>query len=70
MAIIFYCHKCNTKVECETKAQMKCDCGHYVKKQDRAKDHVNMRTTWSGTTKVEFNQTTMEKSINDMRNNN
>ena len=70
MAIIFYCHKCNTKVECETKAQMKCDCGHYVNKRNRAKDHVNMRTTWSGTTKVEFNQTTMEKSINDMRNNN
>ena len=70
MAIIFFCHKCNTRVECETKAEMKCDCGNYVKKRGRAKDHVNMRTTWSGTTQVEFNQTTMEKSIEDMRNNN
>ena len=70
MAIVFYCHKCNTKVECETKAEMKCDCGNYVNKRNRVKDYVNMRTTWSGTTKVEFNQTTMDESIKNMRNNN
>ena len=63
MAIIFICHKCNTKVECETKAEMVCDCGHYVKDHDNVKDHVNMRNTWSGTTKVEFNHTTMDKDI-------
>ena len=63
MAIIFICHKCNTKVECETKAEMKCDCGYYVKKHNNAKDYVNMRTTWSGTTKVEFSTTTMEEDI-------
>ena len=66
MAIIFYCHRCNTKVECETKAEMKCDCGHYVKKHDNVKDHVNMRTTWSGTTQVEFSSTTVEESIKRM----
>ena len=63
MAIIFICHRCNTKVECETKAEMKCSCGSYVKKRGRAKDHVNMRTTWSGTTKVEFNHKTMDQDI-------
>ena len=63
MAIIFYCHRCNTKVECETKAEMKCDCGHYVKDHDDTRNHVNMRNTWSGTTKIEFNQTTMDKDI-------
>ena len=63
MAIIFYCHRCNTKVECETKAEMKCDWGNYVKNHNNGKDHVNMRTTWSGTTKVEFNQTTMDQDI-------
>ena len=26
-------------------------------------NHINMRTTWSGQTKVEFNQTTMDKDI-------
>ena len=50
-------------MECETKAEMKCNCGHYVKKHDNTKDHVNMRTTWSGTTKVEFSETTMEEDI-------
>ena len=63
MSIIFYCHKCNTRVECETKAEMKCDCGNYIKERGRASDHVNMRTTWSGTTKVEFSTTTMDEDI-------
>ena len=61
--IIFICHKCNTKVECETKAEMVCGCGHCVKKHNNTKDYVNMRTTWSGTTKVEFSTTTMDKDI-------
>ena len=61
--IIFYCNKCNKKIECETKAQMICDCGHYVKKHDDVRNHVNMRTTWSGTTKIEFSNTTIEKDI-------
>ena len=68
MAIIFYCHKCNTRVECETKADMKCDCGHYVKKRNNTKDYVNMRNTWSGTTKVEFSTTTMEQDIAERNN--
>ena len=63
MSIIFFCHKCNKKTECETKAQMKCDCGHYVKKHDDVRNHVNMRTTWSGTTKIEFSNTTIEEDI-------
>ena len=68
MAIIFFCHKCDTKVECETKAEMKCDCGHYVKDRGRASDHINMRNTWSGTTKVEFSQTTVEQDIAERNN--
>ena len=68
MAIIFYCHRCNSRVECETKAGMVCDCGHYVKKHNNTKDHVNMRNTWSGTTKVEFSETTMEQDIADRNN--
>ena len=63
--IIFYCYKCNKKIECETKAEMICDCGHYVKKHDDTRNHVNMRTTWSGTTKIEFSNTTMEQDIID-----
>ena len=63
MAIIFYCHRCEQKREFENKKQMKCNCGNYINKRNNAKDHVNMRTTWSGTTKVEFSNTTMEEDI-------
>ena len=68
MSIIFYCHKCNSKIECETKAEMKCDCGHYVKKRNNVKDHVNMRNTWSGTTKVELSETTIDQDIAERNN--
>ena len=33
--------------------------------RNNTKDHVNMRNHWSGQTKVEFSQTTMEKDIAD-----
>ena len=68
MAIIFYCYRCGKKGEFETKKEMKCDCGHYVKKRNNVKDYVNMRKTWSGTTKVEFNTTTMDKDIAERNN--
>ena len=66
MAIVFFCHRCNTKIECETKAEMKCDCGYYVKNHDNVKNYVNMRNTWAKTTKVEFNETTIDESIKRM----
>ena len=64
--IIYYCYKCGKRGEFETKKEMQCDCGHYVEKRNNTKDHVNMRTTWSGTTQVEFNETTVEESIKEM----
>ena len=66
--IIYYCHRCGKRGEFETKKEMQCDCGHYVKKHNNTKDHVNMRTTWSGTTQVEFGETTVEESIKEMNN--
>ena len=35
-------------------------------KQDDTRNHVNMRTTWSGQTKIEFNTTTIDESIKRM----
>jgi hypothetical protein len=32
---------------------------------DDTRNYVNMRKTWSGQTKVEFNQTTMDQDIAD-----
>ena len=60
--IILYCHQCGTKSEFESKREMHCPCGYSVKR-NRASDHVNMRTTWSGQTKVEFSNTTMDEDI-------
>jgi len=68
MAIIFICHKCDTKVECETKAEMVCGCGAYIKDHDDTRNYVNMRNTWSGTTKVEFSTTTMDQDIAERNN--
>tara|TARA_R100000152_G_C6620741_1_gene71539 strand:+ start:100 stop:279 length:180 start_codon:yes stop_codon:yes gene_type:complete len=34
-------------------------------KLNNTKDHVNMRTTWSSQTKVEFSQKTMDQDIAD-----
>ena len=34
-------------------------------KLDDTRNHVNMRTTWSGQTKVEFSQTTIDQDIAD-----
>tara|TARA_R100001594_G_scaffold29316_1_gene54801 strand:- start:1323 stop:1517 length:195 start_codon:yes stop_codon:yes gene_type:complete len=34
-------------------------------KSNNCADYVNMRKTWSGTTQVEFSQTTMDQDIAD-----
>ena len=65
MWVIFYCHRCGEKVECETVNDMNCDCGHSIKYHDDTRNHVNMRNTWSGTTQVEFTSTTMGEDIAD-----
>ena len=33
---------------------------------DNTRNHVNMRTTWSNQTKMEFNTTTIENSVSKM----
>ena len=57
MAIFVYCDKCEKTVEPN-------NCGHEKELfRGDTRNHVNMRTTWSGQTKVEFNQTTMAEDI-------
>ena len=65
MAIVYFCHRCDTKVECETKSEMICGCGIYAEDHQDVRNYVNMRNTPSGTTKIEFNQTTMDQDIAD-----
>ena len=66
--ILFYCHKCGEKNEFATKKEMRCDCGNYVQDHNDTRNHVNMRKTWSGQTKVEFSQTTMDEDIANRNN--
>ncbi len=57
MAIFVYCKDCKKTVVPNS-------CGH--KKElfrNNTKNYVNMRTTWSGQTQVEFSQTTMDQDI-------
>ena len=57
MAIFIYCDKCEKTVEpnsCEHKFELS---------RNNTKNYVNMRTTWSGQTQVEFSQTTIDKDI-------
>ena len=66
--ITLFCHKCGTKSEFENKNNMSCPCGYKTENRNRASDYVNMRNTWSGTTKIEFSTSTMDKDIREMNN--
>ena len=59
MAIFVYCEECEECVEpnsCEHKKQLN-------NSSDKISNYKNMRKTLSGTTKMEFNQTTMGDDI-------
>ena len=43
-----------------------CDCGHVFGSSSNISNYINMRNTWSGTTKMEFRETTMGESMTDM----
>ena len=64
--ITFY-RKCGGKGESESRDKIcKCNkCDKVFGLRGKISDHINMRTTWSGQTQVEFSQTTMDKDIAD-----
>ena len=62
---IYYCSKCSEKTEVPKNTSKQCKCGKVFGSSGKVSDHINMRTTWSGQTKVEFSQTTMDKDIAD-----
>ena len=60
----YYCNKCSKSIEFKNGDDEICKCGYvFGNVFNNTKDHVNMRTTWSGQTKVEFRQTTMDQDI-------
>jgi acetone carboxylase gamma subunit len=47
--------------------KIECECGYtFGRKFNNTKNHVNMRTTWSGQTQVEFSQQSMQESVEGM----
>ena len=57
MAIFIYCEKCKKVVGLD-------ECSHDRELvRNNTKNYVNMRTTWSGQTKLEFSETTIGEDI-------
>jgi hypothetical protein len=62
---ITYC-QCGKRIEHKRNEVKECSCGKvFGVKSNKISDYINMRTTWSGQTKVEFSQTTIDKDIAD-----
>jgi len=61
----YYCD-CGSSVEVTPSRIPKCKCGKIFGITGKVSDHINMRTTWSGQTQIEFNTSTVEDSIKSM----
>tara|TARA_R110002020_G_scaffold204652_1_gene408940 strand:+ start:700 stop:906 length:207 start_codon:yes stop_codon:yes gene_type:complete len=64
----YWCEKCEKCVDIDMKVLSECKCGKVFGNNFKTSNHVNMRTTWSGQTKVEFSQTTMDQDIANRNN--
>ena len=62
---IYYCI-CGIRTEVQSGEVKQCDCGKVFGSGAKLSDHINMRKTLSGTTKMEFNSMTMDESIKRM----
>ena len=59
----YWCEKCEKCVDIDMKVSSECKCGKVFGNNFRTSNHVNMRTTWSGQTQVEFSQMTIDEDI-------
>ena len=59
---IYYC-QCGTRTEVPGGIVKQCECGKVFGTSGKISDYINMRNTMSGTTKVEFSQTTINEDI-------
>ena len=62
----FYCKSCKKCITFNAKELPECKCGYIFNNSYKHSNYINMRKTWSGQTKVEFNETTIDKSIKKM----
>jgi len=59
----YWCDICEKCVDIDMKKLPQCKCGKVFGLNFKTSNHVNMRTTWSGQTKIEFSQTTIDEDI-------
>tara|TARA_R100000781_G_C4071768_1_gene124698 strand:- start:841 stop:1047 length:207 start_codon:yes stop_codon:yes gene_type:complete len=59
----YYCKNCEKCVETDANLNCSNECGKSFLPDYIPSKEINMRKTWSGQTKVEFNTTTMDKDI-------
>ena len=59
----YYCKNCEKCVDFKKGESKKCRCGKFFGSSGNVSDYINMRKTWSGQTKIEFSQTTIDKDI-------
>tara|TARA_R100000458_G_scaffold14527_1_gene12344 strand:+ start:707 stop:931 length:225 start_codon:yes stop_codon:yes gene_type:complete len=63
----YYCNDCKKTVDFNIGEQEICGCGYmFGVPFNNTKANVNMRTTWSGQTQVEFSAKTMKESVESM----
>ena len=60
----YYCN-CGEKSEVIKHVIKQCKCGKLFGASEKVSNHINMRTTWSGQTKVEFSEKTIDEDIAD-----
>jgi len=66
--ITYYCEDCKKCVDFERNVAPVCKCGRLFGAKKSISDYINMRKTWSGQTKVEFSQTTIDEDIKQRNN--
>ena len=64
----YWCEKCEKCVDINMKVSSECKCGKIFGNNFKTSNYINMRTTWSGQTQVEFSQTTIDQDIADRNN--
>ena len=65
----YYCKTCQESITFQNGEVMKCSkCSALFGNAKRNPFEINMRTKWSGQTKVEFTTQSMDESINEMNN--
>ena len=62
----YWCEDCKKCVDIDMSISSECKCGKAFGFSKNISDYINMRTTWSSQTKIEFNTTTIDKSIESM----